>query len=110
MTVEWNVPVVEDANTVLIQDLEDFYEQFSAKETVSKKSELIEGLKLCAGVTSRGSLIVRTRQGGINKMKTADVKRYAGTNKVAFKNDEPVVETLFNFMMEAKRKLKVVNE
>jgi hypothetical protein len=110
MNVAWNsAPDCEDAETALTQNLEDFYEYFMARETMSLKSELMAGLKLCVGVTKRGSLVVRTRQ-GVKKMMATELKLYLGVNRVRFMNDEPVMESLLDFLMEAKKKtvLKLV--
>jgi hypothetical protein len=112
VNVTRNIPDddAKDANTVLTRSIEEFYEHFmgpSYSVNPCLKSELMEGLKFCIGVTSRDILVVKTRQ-GVRKMTNADLKHYLGAYKVEYMNDEPVVEGLLDLMMDAKRRKLVL--
>jgi hypothetical protein len=99
-------PSAKDPN-VLDETIERFYEFFAHFNEMPKKSQLIEGLMHCVGITSKNQFVVRTQQ-GILMVKPGKIHELCGGKLMRFLNDDITDQTLAQLLLEVRHKLPLL--
>jgi hypothetical protein len=93
--------------SVLDEDIESFYQFFATSNEMPKKSQLIEGLSHCVGITSKNQFVVRTRQ-GLVMVKPGKFHEMLGGKLMRFLNDDIADQNLAQLLLEVRHRLQLV--
>jgi hypothetical protein len=100
--------------SVLDEDIETFYQFFATSNEMPRKSQLIEALMHCVGITSKNQFVVRTRQ-GLLMVKPGEIHELCGGKLMRFLNHDidpslniDTDQTLAQLLLEVRHKLQLL--